>query len=176
MSQDLQLFASTPRNDGMKYIVKFYSKIGGDEHWFSIVMPVQTSDVALWDGAQLLLSWTFGGRDPIPWRLWSFPRCTSTLVRWMTWHPRTFWISLQNGHPADHVFDHGLALKFLQVSMGRITAEGRQLVKNVVLSVPRTYNVHDSNANRDYFRFSYELDNGPEVIDLTVDSASDDDA
>jgi hypothetical protein len=46
MSQDLQLFASTPRNDGMKYIVKFYSKIGGDEHWFSIVMPVQTSDVA----------------------------------------------------------------------------------------------------------------------------------
>jgi hypothetical protein len=52
----------------------------------------------------------------------------------------------------------------------------RQLVKNVVLSVPRTYNVHDPNANRDYFRFSYELDNGPEVIDLTVDSASDDDA
>jgi hypothetical protein len=52
----------------------------------------------------------------------------------------------------------------------------RQLVKNVVLSVPRTYNVHDSNANRDYLGFSYELDNGPEVIDLTVDSASDDDA
>jgi hypothetical protein len=43
MSQDLQLlFASTLQLhaivDGMKYIVKFCSKIGGDEHWFSIVL------------------------------------------------------------------------------------------------------------------------------------------
>jgi hypothetical protein len=45
--QELQIriHAST-RNDGSKYIVRFVSKIDGEDNWFSNLMPVQVSDIA----------------------------------------------------------------------------------------------------------------------------------
>jgi hypothetical protein len=54
----------------------------------------------------------------------------------------------------------------------------RQVVQNLVICVPRRYNMQDPNANRVYFHCSFEHDINSDVIDLTAEDSdvSDDDA
>lgn len=165
--QDLQFYSSTPRNDGTKYMVKFCSKIGREDHWFSIVMPVHASDIACVRWCSVI---------------------TISDIRKPRSHPVTIMTipiaiiyvgDIENGDvdnalnlPSEWSPSRPRGPRGQPQAMSRVVGGcRRQLVHNLVLCVPRRYNVQDPNANRGYFHCSFEhADIHSDVIDLTVNS------
>jgi hypothetical protein len=169
--QDLQYYSSTPRNDGTKYMVKFCSKIEREDHWFSIVMPVNASDIACvrWCSVITIADIRKPRSHPvtivkIPIAIIYVGDITNDDVDNALNLPSEWSPSRPRGQPrAIGQFFRGCR---------------RQVVHNLVLCVPRRYNMQDPNANRVYFHCSFEHAVNSDVIDLTaVDSdVSDDDA
>jgi hypothetical protein len=168
--QELKIEGSTPRNDGSKYIVRFCSKIDGEDNWFSIVMPVQASDMATvrWCSIVCITEIRKPRSHPVP-----FVKIPKAII----------YIGDMENSDLDNVLNlpsewSPSRPRVQPWTMGQVLASARgqqgcrrQQVKNLILTVPRTYNIQDPNANREYFYCSFEREEvSPEVIDLTGDS------
>jgi len=159
--QELPLDSISLRLDKVKYLVTFSTRIGGEDHWFSIALPVQTSNVACvrWCATITILDISKPRSHPVT--ILKIPEAAIKIG------DKTRAAKYDNDvldfpsewSPSRGSVPSGLANP--RSGVNRI-----QKVKNLVVSVPRTLNVEVPDASRNYFHCSYELA-ADEVVDLT---------
>jgi hypothetical protein len=159
--QELPLDSISLRLDEVKYIVTFSTRIRGEDHWFSIALPVQTSDVACvrWCAVVTILEVKKPRSHPVT--ILKIPEAMIKIgdKRRAASYDNDVLDFPSEWSPSRGSVPSGLANT--RDGVNRI-----QKVKNLVVSVPRTYNVQVPGASRNYFHCSYEPV-ADEVVDLT---------
>jgi hypothetical protein len=166
--QILEFHSSTPRDDGAKYLVTFCSKIGGEDYWFKIVMPVKAHSLncVRWCSAFQISEFKVRRSHPV-----TIVKIAKAVI---------YIGDMQNG-AEDNALNlpsewSPIARQRVQPwVMGQVPAVRgcqRRVVQNLFLTVPRTYETQDPLANRYYFQCQFDV-LSPQVIDLTGEDDSD---
>lgn len=158
--QELLLDSISLRSDEVKYFVTFSTRIGGEDHWFSIALPVETSNAASvrWCAAITVVEISKPRSHPVT--ILKIPEAVIKIgdKRRAGTYDNDVLDFPSEWSPSRGSVPSGLAnLR----NVNRI-----QKVKNLVVCVPRTLNIEEPGESINYFHCSYEPV-ADEVIDLT---------